>query len=178
MAETTGITGAQKKMLYTAVASALIALSTAVTNSLTRKDPEVAATAVASATVAPYAIRVGQQVQRLTETVNQLNTSVALLQAEQNKLFVQVEIWKATALVSAAAPSSRPAHATRPPTSPSSTAPLALASVAPPVKAPVPAFDAILTTDQLMQKYQLQPQQQRQVQVQMQMQQQFQQPQE
>ena len=170
-----GISSAQKKMLYTAIVSALIAVLTTITNSLTQKDPEVAASAVTGATVAPYAIRVGQQVQRLTETVNQLNGSVALLQAEQTKLYVQIELWKLSA---AQAPSS-PSHSTRPrpaPVAPPSAAPVI--ALPPMERPPVPTFEAVVSPDALMRQYQLQPQQQQALQQAQQVQQQFQQSQE
>lgn len=156
-ADNSGISSAQKKMLYTAIVSALIAVLTTITNSLTQKDPEVAASAVTAATVAPYAIRVGQQVQRLTETVNQLNSAVALLQAEQTKQYVQIELWK---LSLAQTPTSA-SHSTRPrPTpqpAPASAPPMIAPS--PPARPPVPTFEAVVSPDALMGQYQLQPQQ-------------------
>jgi hypothetical protein len=178
-ADNSGISSAQKKMLYTAIVSALIAVLTTVTNSLTQKDPEVAASAVTGATVAPYAIRVGQQVQRLTETVNQLNSAVALLQAEQTKQYVQIELWK---LSLAQTPTSTP-HSTRPrptPPAPASAPAAALPMIAPPPPArpPVPTFEAVVSPDALMGQYQLRPQQRQALQQAQQVQQQQQQSQE
>jgi hypothetical protein len=171
-ADNSGISSAQKKMLYTAIVSALIAVLTTVTNSLTQKDPEVAASAVTAATVAPYAIRVGQQVQRLTETVNQLNSAVVLLQAEQTKQYVQIELWK---LSLAQTPTST-SHSTRshptPQPAPASAPPMV--ALSPPARPPVPAFEAVVSPDALMGQYQLQPQQRQALQQVQQQQQQFQ----